>query len=113
MGLGVGSSNALVQGSTVGVFVPFNAIPYGGGYIPPPSASLGGVFQQLIEPSANYILFGGGSLGPSSYTTPVESMSFSLFGVFGKNYFYLDVVSARGNPSFGQQNPMQGDIPSQ
>jgi hypothetical protein len=113
MGLGVGSSNAPMQGSTGGTSVPFNAIPYGGGHIPPPSPSLGGAFQQPIGPNANYSLFGGGSLGPSSYTMSVGSMSFSLFDAFGNNAFSSAVVSAGGNPSFGQQNPVQGTIPSQ
>jgi hypothetical protein len=113
MGLGVGSSNAPVQGSTGGTSVPFNAIPYGGGHIPPPSPSLGGAFQQPIGPNANYNLFGAGSLGPSSYTTPVGSMSFSLFDAFGNNAFSSAVVSAGGNPGFGQQNPVQGTIPTQ
>jgi hypothetical protein len=37
MGLGAGSSKSPVQGSIGGTSVPFNAIPYGGGHIPPPS----------------------------------------------------------------------------
>jgi hypothetical protein len=45
MGLGAGSSNAPLQGSTMGTTAPFNAIPYGGGHIPPPSPSLGDAFQ--------------------------------------------------------------------
>jgi hypothetical protein len=45
MGLGAGSSNAPVQGTTMGTTVPFNAIPYSGGHIPPPSPSLSGDFQ--------------------------------------------------------------------
>jgi hypothetical protein len=96
-----------------GTSVPFNAIPYGGGHIPPLSPSLGGAFQQPIGLNANYNLFGAGSLGPSSYTTSVGSMSFSLFDVFGNNAFSSAVVSAGGNPGFGQQNPVQGTIPTQ
>jgi hypothetical protein len=45
IGLGEGSSSAPLQGSFVGTTAPFNAIPYGGGHIPPPSPSLGGAFQ--------------------------------------------------------------------
>jgi hypothetical protein len=63
--------------------------------------------------NANYNLFGAGSLGPSSYTTSVGSMSFSLFDAFGNNAFSSAVVSAGGNPGFGQQNPVQGTIPTQ
>jgi hypothetical protein len=61
----------------------------------------------------NYNLFGASSLGPSSYTTSVGSMSFSLFNAFGNNSFLSAVVSAGGNPGFGQQNPVQGTIPTQ
>jgi hypothetical protein len=112
MGLGVGSSNAPMQGSTGGNSIPFNVIPYGGGHIPPLSPSLGGSFQQPIGPNTNYSLFGGGSLGPLSYTTSVGSMSFSLFGAFGNNSFSSAIVSTGGNLIFGQQNPVQGIIPS-
>jgi hypothetical protein len=40
-------------------------------------------------------------------------MSFSLFDTFGNNAFSSAVVSAGGNPGFGQQNPVQGTIPTQ
>jgi hypothetical protein len=113
MGLGARSSNTLMKGSTRGNSVPLNAIPYGGGHIPPPSPSLGVAFQQPIGLNANYIFFGESSLGPSSYTTPVGSMSFSLFDAFGNNTFSLATVSVGGNLSFGQQNPVQGTIPTQ
>jgi hypothetical protein len=113
MGLGVGSSNAPLQGSMGGTSTPYNAIPYGGGHIPPSSPSLGGAPQQPVGPNMNYNLFGAGSLGPSSYTTLVGSMSFSLFGAFGNNAFSSAVISAGGNPGFGQQNPVQGTIPTQ
>jgi hypothetical protein len=66
--------------------------------------SLGGAFQQPVGPSMNYILFGAGNIGPSFYTTLVGSILFSLFGVFGNNSFSLIVVSAEGNPGFGQHN---------
>jgi hypothetical protein len=112
MGLGVGSSNDPMQGSIEGTSVPFNAIPYGGGHIPPLSPSLGGDFQQPIGLNANYNLFGAGSLGPSSYTTSVGSMSFSLFDTFGNNSFSSAVVSAGGNPGFKQHNLVQGTITS-
>jgi hypothetical protein len=95
MGLGAGSSNAPLQGSVMGTTAPFNAIPYGGGHIPPPSPSLGGMFQQSIGPNANYSFFSGGSLGPSSYMMLVGSMSFSLFGAFGNNIF-LRLLSRLG-----------------
>jgi hypothetical protein len=103
MGMGVGSSNYPMQGSTKGTSVPFNSIPYGGGHIPPPSPLIGGAFQQPIGPNANYNLFGAGSLGPSSYTTRVGSMSFSLFDVFGNNTFSSTAISTGGNPGFGNK----------
>jgi hypothetical protein len=43
--LGVGSSNAPMQGHMGGTPSPFNAFPYGGGHIPPSSPSLGGTHQ--------------------------------------------------------------------
>jgi hypothetical protein len=101
MGLGASSSNTLVQGSTRGVYFPFNVIPYNGVHIKP------------IGSNANYRLLGSGNLGPSSYTTSVGSMSFSLFDVFGNNAFSLVVVSVGGNPSFWKQNMVQGTVPSQ
>jgi hypothetical protein len=113
MGLGARSSNDPVQGSTEGTLVPFSAIPYGVGHIPPLSPSLGGDFQKPIGLNDNYNLFGEGSLGPSSYTMSVGSMSFSLFDTFGNNSFSSAVVSAGGNPRFRQQNLVQGTIPSQ
>jgi hypothetical protein len=102
-----------MQGSTGGTSVPFNAIPYGEGHVPPLSPSLSGTFQQPIGSNVNYILFGVGSIGPSSYTTPMGSMSFTLFDVFGNNDFSSAIISFGGNPSFGQQNPMLGTIPAQ
>jgi hypothetical protein len=69
MGMGEGRSNSPLHGSTAGTTVPFNVIPYSGGHIPPLSPSLDGSFQQMIGLNSNYILFGGGSLGPLSYTT--------------------------------------------
>jgi hypothetical protein len=100
MGLGVGSSNDPLQGSMGGTSASYNAIPYGGGHIPPSSPSLDGAFQPPVEPNTNYNLFGVGSLGPSSYTTPVGSMSFSLFDAFGNNTFSSAVHLGRGKPWF-------------
>jgi hypothetical protein len=113
IGLGVGISNAPLEGSSVGTTSLFNAIPYCGGHIPPPSPFLGGTFQQPIGPNTNYSLFSEGIERPSSYTTPVGTMSFSLFHAFGNNAFTSFTFSIGGNPIFGQQNPMQGFIPSQ
>jgi hypothetical protein len=113
MGLGVGCSNAPFQGSMGATSIPYNAIPYDGGHIPPSSPSLDSSPHQLVEPNMNYNLFGVGSIGPYLYTTSVGSMSFSFFGAFGNNPFSSAVVSTGGNPSFGQQNPVQGTIPTQ
>jgi hypothetical protein len=104
MGLGAWSSNAPLQGSAVVTTSPFNSIPYGGGHIPCLSPLLGDTFQQPIGPNANYSLFTGGGLGPSSYTTPVGSMLFSLFGAFGNNAFSSVAFPIGGIPNFGQQN---------
>jgi hypothetical protein len=113
MGLGVGRSNAPLQGSSTGINSPFNFIPYDGGHIRPSSPSLSGTFQQPIEPNANYSLFTGGILGPSSFMTLMGSRSLSLFGAFRNNVFYSSGFSTGGNHSFGQQNLMQSTIPSQ
>jgi hypothetical protein len=66
IGLEEGSSNAPLKGSFIGTTVPFNAIPYDGGHIPPPSPSLGGSFLQPSRLNTNSILFSGGSHGPQS-----------------------------------------------
>jgi len=96
----------------MGTIVPFNYIPYSGSHIPPPSPSLGGSFQHSIGSNTNYSFFSGGSLGPSSYMMLVGSMPLSLFGAFENNDFSLYAFSIMGNPSFGQQNPLQGAFPS-
>lgn len=112
MGLGAGNSNTPLQGSMGGTSAPYNSFPYGGGHIPPSSASLGGASQQLVWPNMNYNLFRAGSQEPSSNTTSVGSLSFSLFDVFGNNAFSSVAVSTGGNPGFGQQNPSQGTSPA-
>jgi hypothetical protein len=99
--LGEGSSNAPLEGSMGGNSAPYNGFPYVGGHIPPSSPSLGGASQQLAWPNMNHGSFRAGSQGTSSSTTPVGSLSFSLFGMFGNNAFSSAIVSAKGNPSFG------------
>jgi hypothetical protein len=106
--LGARSSNDPLQVYGVGTTSPFNAIPYSGGHIPPPSPSLRGAFQLSIGPNTNYSWFSGGSHGPQSYMTLVGSIPFYLFVVFGNNAFSSPSLSTRGNPMFGQQNPTQG-----
>jgi hypothetical protein len=113
LGVGAGSSNAPLQGSMGGMSAPYSTIPYGGGHIPPLSLSLGGAPQKPIELNMNYNLFRVGSIAPSSYTMPVVSMSFSLFDGFVNNFFSSATISAGGNPSFGQRNPVQCTIPTQ
>jgi len=61
----------------------------------------------------NYSLFGEDIQGPSSNTTSVGSMMFSLFGAVGNNAFSSAAISAKGNPGFGSQNPVQVTIPTQ
>ena len=61
LGLGVGSSNAPLQGQLGGTPVPFNAFPYVGGHIPPLSPSLGGSHQQSTGQLAHTSPFGAGS----------------------------------------------------
>jgi hypothetical protein len=111
LGLGAGSSNAPLQGSMGGTSAPFIAFPYGGGHIPPSSPSLGGVPQHSVGPNVN--LFGAGSQALPPYNMSVGSTPFSLFGAFGNNAFSSAVISAGGNPGYGQPHPVQGTIPAQ
>ena len=113
MGLGAGSSNAPLQGSIGGTSTPYNAFPYGGGHIPPSSPSLGGAHQHSPGLNVKYSSFGAGSQGLPSYSMLVGSTPFSLFDVFGNNIFLSATISAGGNPGYGQQNPVQGTIPTQ
>jgi hypothetical protein len=113
LGVRVGSLNTPLQGSMGGTSAPYSTIPYGGGHIPPSSLSLDGAPQQPVGPNMNYNLFRVGNIAPSSYTTPVVSMSFSLFSAFGNNVFSSAAVSTEGNLGFGQWNPVQGIIPTQ
>jgi hypothetical protein len=113
LGLGVGSSNAPLQGHMGGTSAPFNAFPYRGGHIPPSSPWLDGTHQQSVGPPAHHSLFGAGSQGPPSHNMPVGSTLFSLFGVFGNNAFSSAAFPTRGNPGYGQPIPMQGTIPAQ
>jgi hypothetical protein len=112
-GLGVGSSNAPLQGHMRGTPNPFNAFPYGGGHIPPSSPSFGGVHQQSTEPPTHHSLFGAGSQGPPLHNMLVGLTSFSLFGAFGNNAFSSATFPTRGNPGFGQPIPLHGTIPAQ
>jgi hypothetical protein len=106
LGLGAGSLKAPLQGSMGGTSSSYNAFPYGGDHIPPSYPSLGDAHQHFTRLNANYSLFGAGSQGLPSYSMPVGSTQFSLFGVFGNNAFSSVVVSVGGNPGYGQQNPM-------
>jgi hypothetical protein len=113
MVLGVGSSNSPLQGSMGGNSASFNAIPYGGGHIPPLSPLLGGAYQPPLGLNTKYNLFGARSLGPSSYTMPVGLISFYLFDAFDNNAFLSVFISVGDNPGFGQHNLVQGTIPTQ
>jgi hypothetical protein len=113
LGLGAGSSNAPLQGPMGGTSAPFNAFPYGGGHIPPSSPSLGGTHQQSAGPNTHHSSIGVGSQGPPSHNMLVGSTPFSLFGAFGNNTFSSASFPTRGNPGYGQPNPMQGTIPAQ
>jgi hypothetical protein len=112
-GLGVGSSNAPLQGRMGGNPSPFKTFPYGGGHIPPSSPSLGGTHQHSTRPPVHHSLLGAGSQGPPSHNMPVDSTPFSLFGAFGNNVFSSTTFKTGGNPSFRQPIPMQGTIPAQ
>jgi hypothetical protein len=53
------------------------------------------------------------SLGPSSYTIGGIYVVLFVRCAFGNNAFSSIAFLTGGNPSFGQQNPVQGTIPSQ
>jgi hypothetical protein len=103
--LGAGSSNAPLQGSMGGTSAPYNYFPYNKGHITPSSPSLNDASQQPVWPTMKCNLFEVGSQGPSSSTTMVGSLSFSLFDAFGNNAFSSASILAGGNPSFESQNP--------
>jgi hypothetical protein len=71
LGLGVGSSNAPLQGQLRGIPVPFNAFPYTGGHISLSSPSLGGLHQQSAGQAAHTSSFGAGSQGTPAQTMPI------------------------------------------
>jgi hypothetical protein len=106
LGLGVGSSNAPLQGPMGGTSAPFNAFPYKGVHIPPSSPSLSGTYQQSACPNTHHSSLGVGSQGPPSHNMSVGSTPFSLFGVFGNNTFLSVAFPTGGNPSYGQPNPL-------
>jgi hypothetical protein len=93
-----------------GTSAPSITFPYGGGHIPPLSPSLGGVPQHSIWPNVN--LFGASSQVLPHYNMLVGSTPFSLFDPFGNNAFLSAIVSARGNPIYGQPHLVQGTIPA-
>jgi hypothetical protein len=113
LGLGAWSSNAPLQESMGGTSAPYDAFPYGGGHIPPSSPLLGSAHQHSAGPNVNYSSFGGGSQGIPSYIMPIGSTPFSLINVFGNNAFSSATISTKGNPDYGQQNLVQGTIPTQ
>jgi hypothetical protein len=116
LGLGAGSSNTTLQGSMGGTSAPYKAFPYGGGHIPPSSPSLDGAHQHSagrFATNLNNTSFGVGYEGLTYYNMSVGSPPFSLLDMFGNKVFSLDVISVGGNPGYGQQNPMEGTIPTQ
>jgi hypothetical protein len=100
LGLGVGILNVALQGSMGGTSAPYNYFPYDGGHISPSSPSLDDTPQQPVWSTMNYNLSRAGSQGPSSSTTPMGSLSFSLFGAFGNNTFSSAIHLGRGKPWF-------------
>jgi hypothetical protein len=112
LGLGVGSSNAPLQGQLGGIPVPFNAFPYAGGHISPSSPSLGGLHQQSAGQPAHTSFFGAGSQGTPAQTLSVGSSPFVWNETFGNNTFASTTFPSGGNPIFGQSTPVQGIIPA-
>jgi hypothetical protein len=101
LGLGVGRSNAPLQGQLGGIPVPFNAFPYTGGHISPSSPSLGGLHQQSTGQPAHTSSFGAGSQGTPAQTMPVGLSPFVRNETFGNNTFASTSFPSRGTPIFG------------
>jgi hypothetical protein len=76
LGLGVGSSNAPLQGQLGGIPIPFNVFPYAGGHISPSSPSLSGLHQQSAGQPAHTSSFGVGSQGTPAQNLLVGSSPF-------------------------------------
>jgi hypothetical protein len=112
LGLGVGISNAPLQGQLGGIPIPFNAFPYAGGHISPSSPSLGGLHQQSKGQPAHTSSFGARSQETPMQTMRVSSSPFVWNGTFGNNTFTSIAFPSRGTPIFGQSTPEQGTIPA-
>jgi hypothetical protein len=112
LGLGVGSSNAPLQGHLGGIPVPFNAFPDPGGHISPSSPSLGGLHQQSAGHPTHTSSFGAGSQGTPAQTMSVGSSPFVWNETFGNNTFASTAFLSGGTPIFGQSTPAQGTIPA-
>jgi hypothetical protein len=112
LGLGVGSSNAPLQGQLGGIPVTFNAFPHAGGHIPPSSPSLGGPHQQTVGQPAHTSSLGAGSQRQTAQTLSVGSSPFVWNGGFGSNTLTPSAFPSGGTPIFGQSNPAQGTIPA-
>jgi hypothetical protein len=102
LSLGVGSSNAPLQGQLGGIPVLFNALPYVVGDISPLSPSLGGLHQQSIRQPAHTSSFGAGSQGTPVQTQLVGSSLFVWNVTFGNNTFTSTAFPSGGTPIFGQ-----------
>jgi hypothetical protein len=100
LGLGVGSSNAPLQGQLGGSSIPFNAFPYAGGHISPSSPSLGGLHQQSTGQPAHTSSFGAGSQGTPAHTMSVGSSLFIWNETFGNNTFSSTAFPSGGTPIF-------------
>jgi hypothetical protein len=111
LGLGVGSSNAPLQGQLGGIPIPFNAFPYARGHIPPSSPSLSGLHQQSVGQPAQTSPLGAGSQGTPTQTLPVGSSPFVWKGTAGNNTFASTTFPSGGTPIFRQSTPTQGTIP--
>jgi hypothetical protein len=112
LGLRAGRSNAPLQRSMGGTLAPYNVFHCGGGHIPPSTPSLNGAHQHSVRLNVNYSSFGVGSQGIPTYSMSIGLKPFSLFDTFGNNAF-SSVISVGGNPSYGQQHPVQGTILAQ
>jgi hypothetical protein len=112
LGLGVGSSNAPLQGQLGGIYVPFNTFPYAGGHISPSSPSLGGLHQQSVGKPAHTSSFGVGIQGTPTQTLSVGSSPFVWNETFGNNTSASTAFPSGGTPIFGQSTPAQGIIPA-
>jgi hypothetical protein len=89
--------------------ISFQAIPWGGGHIPPSFPSIGNGYFTSSNPNP----FEGWGASTGATNMPSTSTPFTLYGVFRSNHFPSSTISTGGNSFQAQWNPMQVSFPLQ